>query len=255
MIVSRRGAPARWPKSFPPLTMEQQRISDDFMKHWHEVLPQRFGLVERFNHGYPVRHAPASFLRTLEIGAGLGEHLHHEKLTPIQEENYYALEIRENMIRQISERFPRVHAISGDCQQRLDFPDGHFDRILAIHVLEHLPDLPSTVREMRRLCNAKQGIFSVVLPCEGGLAYTLARRISAQRIFERRYQQPYGWFIEREHINRPHEILEELRPHFDIAHRAFFPLPLSFVFCNLCIGLSLRPRNGAETAGENPTMS
>ena len=62
------------------------------MKYWHEVLPRRFGLVERFNHSYAVRHAPSRFRRTLEIGAGLGEHLHHERLTGEQEENYYALE-------------------------------------------------------------------------------------------------------------------------------------------------------------------
>ena len=255
MIATRRAATARWPKTFSPLTAEQQRISDDFMKHWHEVLPQRFGLIERFNHGYPVRHAPAHFQRTLEIGAGLGEHLHYEKLTPTQEENYYALELRENMSRQISERFPRVHAISGDCQQRLDFPDGYFDRILAIHVLEHLPDLPATVREMHRLCDAEQGIFSVVLPCEGGMAYTLARRISAQRIFEKRYQQSYRWFIEREHINRPHEIVGELQRRFHIIHRAFFPLLLPFVFCNLCIGLTLRPRRVESAGGESAIVS
>jgi len=254
MSATRRAAEARWPKTFPPLTMEQQRISDDFMKHWHEVLPQRFGLIERFNHGYPVRHAPPHFRRTLEIGAGLGEHLQYEKLTPAQEENYHTLELRENMSRQISERFPLVHAVTGDCQQRLTFPDGYFDRILAIHVLEHLPNLPATVREMHRLCDPNEGTFSVVLPCEGGLAYTLARRISAQRIFEKRYQQPYRWFIEREHINRPHEILEELQRYFEITHRAFFPLPLPLVFCNLCIGLTLRPKRLEQAGGKGPNL-
>jgi hypothetical protein len=41
---------SRWPKTFPPLTAEQTRISNDFVQHWHEVLPRRFGLVDRFNH-------------------------------------------------------------------------------------------------------------------------------------------------------------------------------------------------------------
>ena len=86
-----------WPKTFPPLTAEQEQIRDDFMKYWHEVLPKRYRLIERFNHRYPVRTAPASFLRTLEIGAGIGEHLEHEKLTPEQECNYWAVELRANM--------------------------------------------------------------------------------------------------------------------------------------------------------------
>ena len=164
-------ASAKWPKHIPPLTPEQQVISDDFMKHWHEVLPNKFGVVETFNQGYPVRHAPNDFKTTLEIGAGLGEHLLFEKLSDEQERNYYTLELRENMSAKIRERFPKINAITGDCQQRLDFEPGFFDRVLAIHVLEHLPNLPATVREMHRLCHPQRGVFSVVIPCEGGLAY------------------------------------------------------------------------------------
>jgi SAM-dependent methyltransferase len=231
-----------WPKTIPPLTAEQQRISDDFMKFWHEVLPKRYGMIDEFNHGYPVKHAPPEFVTTLEIGAGLGEHLEYENLTEIQRRNYYSLELRENMAARIRERFSEVQVRVGDCQSRLDFPDGFFDRILAVHVLEHLPNLPAAIREMRRLCRSGRGVFSVVIPCEGSLAYTMARRISAQRLFEKRYGQPYDWFISREHLNRPHEILAELSPHFSIQHRAFFPLPVPFVFCNLCIGLTLKPR-------------
>ena len=234
-----------WPKTFPPLSAEQQRISNDFMKYWHEVLPRKFGVIDRFNHRYAVRTAPANFERTLEIGAGIGEHLLYEQLTPEQEANYYALELRPNMSAEIRRRFPRVQTITGDCQDRLDFPDNYFDRILAIHVLEHLPNLPATVREMHRLCDKQKGVLSIVIPCEGGMAYSMARKVSAQRIFEKRYNQPYRWFIEREHVNRPHEVLAELRPYFQIAKRKFFPLPVPAVFCNLVIGLTLTPRPDA----------
>jgi SAM-dependent methyltransferase len=235
--------PGVWPKSIPPLTPEQKAISDDFMRYWHEVLPRRYGLVERFNHGYPVRRAPANFLTTLEVGAGLGEHLVYEKLTEDQRRHYVALELRPNMAEAIRRQFPEVQTRVGDCQNRLDFPDGHFDRILAVHVLEHLPDLPSAVREMRRLCHPGRGVFSVVIPCEGGLAYTCARRISAQRLFEKRYGQPYAWFIQREHINRPGEILAELKRCFQVTHRSFFPVGVPSVHCNLCIGLTLSPQS------------
>ena len=71
----------KWPKSVPSLTDEQRRISDDFMKYWHEVLPRKYGVVETFNHEYAVKHAPKTFRTTLEIGAGLGEHLNYEVLT------------------------------------------------------------------------------------------------------------------------------------------------------------------------------
>jgi SAM-dependent methyltransferase len=232
---------SRWPKVLPPLAPEQQAISDDFMRHWHEVLPRRYGFVEDFNHTYPVRHAPREFHHTLEIGAGLGAHLQYERLTPEQTRGYVALELRENMAVRIRERFPSVRALVHDCQTRLPFSDGHFDRVLAIHVLEHLPNLPAALLEIHRLCHPDRGVFSVVIPCEGGLAYWMARRMSAQRIFEQRYQQSYRWLVEREHINRPREIFAELQPLFRIVHRAWFPLRLPSVQMNLCIGLTLRP--------------
>src|SRR5579862_9815260 len=113
--------PARkWPRTFPALTAEQEAISDDFVKYWHEVLPKRFGIVEAFNHGYPARTAGKNFRRTLEIGAGLGEHLEFEALTAEQAANYYAVDIRTNMIEGLRKRHPEVNAFVGDCQQRLD---------------------------------------------------------------------------------------------------------------------------------------
>lgn len=237
----------RWPKTFPPLTEEQQRISNDFMHYWHEVLPKKYGIIDKFNHEYPVKNAPAGFKTTIEIGAGLGEHMEYERLTPEQEANYHALDIRANMVETHKQRFPKIHAFVGNCQERLAFDDGYFDRVLAIHVLEHLPNLPLAAREAYRLCNKERGVLSIVIPCEGGFSYGLARRISAQRIFESRYKQPYRWFIEREHINKPHEILAELDPYFEAVHQSFFPLVVPVVTLNLVIGMTFRPRARATT--------
>jgi hypothetical protein len=234
-----------WPKVLPPLTPAQQQRSDAFMRIWHEELAARprYGLLERFNHRFPVRHSPPGFRTTLEIGAGLGEHLEYEKLTPEQEKNYYCNEYRENMAAEMRRRFPQVQTVVGDCQRRMDFADGFFDRILAIHVLEHLPDLPACLRELRRLIHPVHGRLLVVIPTEGSLAYSLARKVSAQRVWNRHFDVDYAEFYQREHINVPHEILAELAPHFTIESRRHFPFPfLPFVASNLVIGLSLRPR-------------
>lgn len=231
-----------WPKVFAPLTCQQEQIRDDFMKYWHEVLPRRFGIIERFNHCYPLANRPEDWNRTLEIGAGMGEHIKYERLSVDRQSHYYALELRDNMSAELRLRFPNVQTITGDCQQRLPFADNFFDRVLAIHVLEHLPNLPAAVREIHRVCDKQRGVLSIVIPCEGSLAYHLARRVSAQRIFERRYQQPYQWFIEREHVNRPREIISELDPYFEVIGRKFFPLRLPVFFCNLVAGFTLRPR-------------
>lgn len=244
-------AATKWPKVLPALTPEQKRINDDFMQRWHVELAgkRRYGLLENFNHRFPVRHTRPGFRTTIEIGAGLGSHLHYEQLTPEQEAGYYCNEYRENMAAEIKRRHPRVQTIVSDCQRRMDFPDGFFDRYLAVHVLEHLPDLPAAIREAWRLLHRERGQLLAVIPCEGGSAYTLARRISAQRIFEKTYGMSYDVFIRREHLNQPHEILAELKPYFTLETRSFFPLPfLPFIFGNLVIGLNLRPRPHPLTA-------
>ena len=129
------------------------------MRLWHVELAgrKRYNGVENFNHGFPVKHSPPGFKTTLEIGAGLGEHLEYETLSDEQQRGYYCNERRENMAAEITRRFPNVKTVIADCQQRLDFPDGYFDRYIAIHVLEHLPDLPAAVREAWRLLDKQKG--------------------------------------------------------------------------------------------------
>jgi SAM-dependent methyltransferase len=235
---------SRWPKVLPSLTPEQQVRSDAFMKLWHEELAERprYGLVEKFNHSFPVKQSQPNFKTTLEIGAGLGEHLEYEKLTPEQESNYYCNEYRENMAAEIRRRFPKVKTVVGDCQQRMEFADGFFDRYIAVHVLEHLPNLPAAIREAYRLINKESGRMLIVIPTEGSPAYSLARKISAERVWKRHFTVPYAEFYQREHINLVPEILAELRPYFTIEACSFFPLRVPLWFCNLCIGYALKPR-------------
>jgi SAM-dependent methyltransferase len=251
--AARAASGSKWPKTLAPLSPEQQRVSDAFVQQWHVELAgrTRYGAIEQFNHQFPVRHSRPGFRTTLELGAGLGEHLRHEVLTPDQEAGYYANEFRENMAAEIRKAHPRVKVVLSDCQQPFDFPDGFFDRVIAVHVLEHLPNLPATIREAYRLLRKPDrrgtdgagGQFLVVIPCEGSPAYSLARRISAQRIFEKTYKMPYDFFIKREHINLPAEIRAELAPYFEAERPRYFPLRfLPFSAANLVIGLSLRPR-------------
>jgi ubiquinone/menaquinone biosynthesis C-methylase UbiE len=235
---------SKWPKVLPPLTEKQKYISNEFMRIWHEVLPKHYGIAERFNQVFPVKHSNKDFLTTLEIGAGLGEHIGYEKLSSEQANSYYALEMRENMAEQIRTRFPQVQTVVGDCQERLDFQDGHFDRILAIHVLEHLPNLPKCIEEAYRLINKTKGQFIIVIPTEGSPAYSLGRKISAERVYKKHFGGDYSWFYKREHINLPLEIIHELEKYFIIEKKRTFPFPfLPFIFCNLCIGIVLKPKS------------
>ncbi len=226
-----------WPKVFPPLSEAQKRINNEFVKLWHEVLPQRYGLAERFNNGYPLQSAVVGGpCRTLEIGAGLGEHIKYEDLAT---QEYHAVEFRPEMAAEIRRRFPKVRVEVTDCQERLPYPDAYFDRAIGIHVLEHLPNLPAALDQVRRVLKPG-GVFAIVYPCDPGFAYWIGRKISAERLFRAKYGVPYGWFIRREHINSPKEIEIELARRFRLSGRRFFPLRIPLVSLNLCVGVMAR---------------
>jgi SAM-dependent methyltransferase len=229
-----------WPKISPPLTEQERAVSDDWMHYWHEVLPKRYGLIEQFNHTYPLKHLPDQpHFRTIEIGAGVGGHLEFEDLS---RQDYHCVELRENMSAELERRFPAVRVTTSSCQDRLPYSDGYFDRALAVHVLEHLSDLPRAIAELHRLLRVG-GVFAIVIPCDPGFAYEFARQISSARIFRRRYKMPYMWLMRREHVNSPAEIISVCRSGFEEIDRTYFPLGfVPLATANLCLGLTFRRR-------------
>lgn len=234
--MSRNSAAPVWPKVLPELSDEQERIREDFYQVWLETLPRKYKLLERFDHRYPARRH-RSGERTLEIGAGIGTQLEWEDL---DDQAYVAVDIREDLLAQLRERFPQAETALADAQKSLPFPDDSFDRVNAVHVLEHLPNLPAALDEIRRVVRP-DGRLIVVIPCEQGLMHRFARSISARPLFERRYATSYDWFIATEHCNVPWEIEHELRSRFDVASRTFFPLPLPSVNLNIAYGLTCTP--------------
>jgi len=224
-----------WPKERAHLTEEQSSIMEDWINEFlTSVKSKRFGWVSRFDHTFPVRSA-SSALRTLEIGAGTGTHV---QLEP--DGDYVALEASGRLAAQIPQR-DGLSVVVADCEQRLPWDDSSFDRVLAIHVLEHLYNLPAALAEIARVLRPG-GIFCVVIPCEGGRLYSLGRRFTTKRIFEKRYKTPYEWMISQEHCNTAREVLAELDRHFRVRDRKYFPLGMPSVDLNLVIGLELSLR-------------
>ena len=142
----------KWPKKLPELTKRQQQIKEDFFHQWLDTLPKKFGAVEIFNQNYPARifkkdQKRKKIWRTLEIGGGIGSHIPFENM---KLQSYTILELRQQLVKTLKDRYPYVNAIVGDCQETYA-EKGSFDRVIAIHVLEHLPNLPEAVRQMHRV--------------------------------------------------------------------------------------------------------
>jgi len=227
-----------WPKALPVLTDEQLEAREQFAQLWLDLLPKRFALLERFNHSFPVKLGHDAGIRTLEVGAGIGGHLAFEDLDG---QEYHVVEVRPNFCEQLARQLGPDHVHQGNIEERQPFPDGWFDRIVAIHTLEHLPNLPAALGEIDRLLKS-DGILDVVLPCEGGLAYSLARSISAQRLFEKTFKMDYTPIIRSEHVNTLAEVKEVLAERFSPIVSKHFPIPLSVDQINICVGMRLKKR-------------
>ena len=169
------------------------------MAVWHQQLPTRYSSIERFNHGFVSKLPVKDGSTTLEIGAGIGAHSKFEDLT--RQQYYIPSRVSPGVLRRAPQAILSSDRVRhGDIERRQPWQDGFFDRIVAIHVLEHLRNLPSAVAEIRRLLKP-DGFFDVVLPCEGGFAYSVARKISAERLFRKRFGMDYTPIIRNEHVS------------------------------------------------------
>ena len=223
-----------WPKARPELSEEQRAIYNEWEADFlGSAKPGKYGRISRFDHAFAARSYHPE-VRTLEIGAGTGTHLPYEPTG-----DYVALEGSEELAAHIVAR-PGLSVILGNCEERLPFEDHSFDRVLAIHILEHLYDLPAALRQVARVLKP-DGVFSVVIPCEGGQGYALGRRLTTKRTFERRYQTSYDWLIGYDHCNTAREVMAELERHFDVQHRVYWPVKVPSVHLNVVIGLELTP--------------
>lgn len=181
----------------------------------------------------------ARFDRVLEIGAGTGEHLpfvrhqfEHYVLTDLDPKT---LEVAKKKLAGVREGKLSFEVQAGNT---LDYPDNAFDRVVAVHVLEHIYQPHLVIKELCRVLR-RGGVLSILIPTDPGFAWRLGRRLGprknalAQGI-------AYDYVMAREHVNSCNNLVAILRHYFPKATESWWPCPIGSIDLNLFFAFHAR---------------
>jgi 2-polyprenyl-3-methyl-5-hydroxy-6-metoxy-1,4-benzoquinol methylase len=130
----------------------RQHYTRDYFRRWNYADRGlgRFSMywfARRYYAALVRRYAPAGGGRLLEMGCGLG-HL----LQLLQDDfDCVGIDLIDYSIEQTRINAPKAEAHQMDVAEIDQFESGSFSVIVALHLVEHLPDPPQTIRQVNRL--------------------------------------------------------------------------------------------------------
>jgi phosphatidylethanolamine/phosphatidyl-N-methylethanolamine N-methyltransferase len=209
---------------------------NDYLAKWTKAYEGKNyddGLAGYFlskSHEWCERPFPESrhFPRTLEVGAGTGIHLRYVRHGF---DEYVMTDLNPPMLAQAANRAGGCVTVEAQDATALTYDDASFDRLIATHILEHLPAPHKVVREWMRVLKPG-GVMSIVLPCDPGMAWRLGRCIGPRRKFTQ-VGIDYDYWMAREHINSINNLVSFLRFYFDSMEEQWLPLRVPSMDANL----------------------
>lgn len=180
-----------------------------------------------------------SAISVLEVGAGSGHHYRHVA-HPL--DRYVMTDASQQMLELAAANYASDAAAGRLTLQQQDavhlsYSDNSFDRLIATHVLEHIPDPVRALREWDRVVRPG-GMISVILPCDPGVLWRFGRCLGPRRAAVRA-GLPYDYLQAAEHVNSIFNLRTFIRYHFDVVVERWYPcgLPLAdinlFYCCNI----------------------
>jgi phosphatidylethanolamine/phosphatidyl-N-methylethanolamine N-methyltransferase len=186
------------------------------LKHTHSLIEKPFGPDTQFG-------------TVLEIGAGTLAHL---PFVQHRFDRYIASDHDPKVLEAAARRELPIgvelqHLVAG----KLPFADNSIDRIIATHVLEHVPAPHEALAEWVRVLRPG-GVLSVILPCDPGLLWRFGRMFGPRRRAVAA-GLPYDYYMAREHINSIHNLATILDYHFPASKLSWWPSRLPVADLNL----------------------
>ena len=176
--------------------------------------------------------ASAVFPTVVEVGAGTGEHLPHVRH---DFDRYFLTDLNPTRLADARADLPATLAerviVTSEDATRLSFADASADRLIACHILEHLPDPHAVLREWHRVVRPG-GVLSILLPCDPGLLWRTGRALGPRAAAERAGIE-YDYWMAREHVNGIGNLVTLIRYYFDQVQETWFPTHMPSVDLNL----------------------
>ncbi len=211
------------------------KMTKDWMKYYEKNNYQE-GLVGYFlkkSHFWAEKpfNSEKRFSKVLELGAGTGIHLNYVQH---QFDEYWITDLNKGLISLLKKKYrdesSRVFVKLEDATA-LSFPKRSFDRLIAAHLLEHLPNPHIILRKWVSVVKPG-GLITIVLPCDPGLAWRMGRYAFARP----RYQKvgfPYDYLMAREHINPINNLVSLIRYYFKNVDEKWLPFGIPSMDLNL----------------------
>jgi ubiquinone/menaquinone biosynthesis C-methylase UbiE len=198
----------------------RQTLAGSFLQRSHQLLEKSLPLG-------------AVSGRILEVGAGTGHHLPYVKENFNQ---YVMTDGSDDMLKIASQKYAKQLldkslVIEKQDATSLSYPDHSFDRLIATHVLEHLPNPVEVLKEWNRVVRP-DGVISIVLPCDPGMLWRLGRCLGPRRN-AKRAGIAYDYLQAVEHINSIFNLVVLVRHHFESVSEMWYPARIPAADINL----------------------
>lgn len=139
----------------------------------------------------------------LEVGSGNGEHLDFVKHGF---DEYVMIDLRKTLLNSKWGADNRVRTLEGNAEF-MPFEAGEFDRVISTCLLHHVDNPELVLNEINRVLS-ENGVATLFLSCDPGLAVRTLRRVTVAKSARKKGFQGYNLMIAREHRNHFGSLLE-----------------------------------------------